>query len=158
MQGSCSRGTRIRTRTNGFGDRYSTVKLYPCICTYILIVSRAHRARDRTFKTAAENTPFIDLGYGQALGRLVAVRCVRCRTCTPALSTSSSSRGLTSLKGMGGLVLGGASRLDAFSVYPVRTWLPSGALGGAAGTPAVRPSRSSRTEDSSPQASCARAG
>ena len=61
-------------------------------------------------------------------------------------------------KRMGGLVLGGASRLDAFSVYPVRTWLPSGALGSAAGTPAVRPSRSSRTEDSSPQASCARAG
>ena len=29
-----SRGTRIRTRTSGFGDRYSTIKLYP----YITIV------------------------------------------------------------------------------------------------------------------------
>ena len=37
-------------------------------------------------------------------------------TSTPALSTSSSSRGLTLT--MGYLILRGASRLDAFSVYP----------------------------------------
>ena len=43
-------------------------------------------------------------------------------TSTPALSTSSSSRGLTLT--MGYLILRGASRLDAFSVYPVPTWLP----------------------------------
>ena len=44
-------------------------------------------------------------------------------TSTSALSTSSSSRGFTSLR-MGYLILRGASRLDAFSVYPVPTWLP----------------------------------
>ena len=59
---------------------------------------------------------------------------------------------------MGHLILRGASRLDAFSVYPFRTWLPCHALGSTTGTPAVRPSRSSRTKDSSSQISCARAG
>ena len=60
--------------------------------------------------------------------------------------------------GMGHLILRGASRLDAFSVYPFQTWLPGHAPGGTTGTPEVRPSRSSRTEDSSSQISCARAG
>ena len=59
---------------------------------------------------------------------------------------------------MGYLILRGASRLDAFSVYPFRTWLPCHAAGTATGTPAVRPSRSSRTKDSSSQISSARAG
>ena len=59
---------------------------------------------------------------------------------------------------MGYLILRGASRLDAFSVYPFRTWLPCCALGSATGTPAVRPSRSSRTKDSSSQISYAHAG
>ena len=59
---------------------------------------------------------------------------------------------------MGYLILRGASRLDAFSVYPFQTWLPGRALGSATGTPEVRPSRSSRTKDSSSQISCARAG
>src|SRR5690606_2489691 len=62
------------------------------------------------------------------------------------------------LRAMGNLILRGASRLDAFSAYPVRTWLPSDAPGGTTGTPAVRPSRSSRTKDSSSQISCARDG
>ena len=59
---------------------------------------------------------------------------------------------------MGYLISGWASRLDAFSVYPFRTWLPGCAIGMAAGAPAVRPARSSRTKASSPQISCARAG
>ena len=58
--------------------------------------------------------------------------------------------------GMGELILGGVSRLDAFSVYLVRTWLPSYALGSTTGAPEVRPSRSSRTKDSSLQFSFAR--
>ena len=56
------------------------------------------------------------------------------------------------------LILRGASRLDAFSVYPFRTWLPCRAFGNTTGTPAVRPSRSSRTKDSSSQISYACAG
>ncbi len=55
----------------------------------------------------------------------------------------------------GYLILRGASRLDAFSAYPFRTWLPSNAPGGTTGTLEVRPSRSSRTRDRSSQVSCA---
>ena len=59
---------------------------------------------------------------------------------------------------MGYLILRGASRLDAFSVYPFRAWLPGYRLGSLTGAPAARPSRSSRTKDSSSQISSARAG
>ena len=59
---------------------------------------------------------------------------------------------------MGVLILRGASRLDAFSVYPVQTWLPGREFSNSTGTPAVRPSRSSRTKDSSSQISYAHAG
>jgi len=55
----------------------------------------------------------------------------------------------------GDLILGSASRLDAFSGYPVATWLPCAAPGGTTGTPEVTPSRSSRTRDRSPQVSYA---
>ena len=59
---------------------------------------------------------------------------------------------------MGYLILRGASRLDAFSVYPCRTWLLCHALDRTTDTPAVRPPRSSRTKGSSSQISYARAG
>ena len=68
------------------------------------------------------------------------------------------SKGTYFLIGMGDLILGGASRLDAFSVYPFRAWLPGYALGSPAGAPAARPARSSRTKASSLQISCAHAG
>ena len=51
-----------------------------------------------------------------------------------------------------------ASRLYAFSVYPVRTSLPSYAFGKTTVAPEVRPSRSSRTRDSSCHDSCAHDG
>ena len=59
---------------------------------------------------------------------------------------------------MGYLILRGASRLDAFSVYPFRTRLLGSAVDTTTDTPAVRPSRSSRTKDSSSQISFAHAG
>ena len=59
---------------------------------------------------------------------------------------------------MGYLILRGASRLDAFSVYPVPAWLPGYAFGNTTGTPEVSPPRSSRTKGSSSQISSARAG
>ena len=59
---------------------------------------------------------------------------------------------------MGYLILRGASRLDAFSVYPFQTWLLCYAFGNATDTPAVRPPRSSRTKGSSSQISYAHAG
>src|SRR4029450_4662223 len=84
------------------------------------------------------------------IGQLVLVSYTRCRASTPSLSTSWSTRALG-----GELVLRGASHLDAFSGYPFRTWLPCSAAGATTGTPEVRPSRSSRTEDSSSQFSSA---
>ena len=68
------------------------------------------------------------------------------------------SQGSYLLIATGYLILGGASRLDAFSVYPGQTWLLCHALGSATDTPAVRPPRSSRTKGSSPQISYAHAG
>ena len=59
---------------------------------------------------------------------------------------------------MGYLILRGASRLDAFSVYPVPAWLLCYAFGKTTDRPAASPSRSSRTKDSSSQISCAHAG
>src|SRR4029077_14429234 len=59
---------------------------------------------------------------------------------------------------VGDLILEWASHLDAFSAYPIRTWLPSDALGRTTGALAVRPTRSSRTKVSSPQISCAHSG
>ena len=94
---------------------------------------------------------------GQALTRLVTVSSMHCPISTSALSTSSSSRGFTSLR-MGYLILRGASRLDAFSVYPFRAWLLGRRLGSLTDAPAARPSRSSRTKDSSSQISYAHAG
>ena len=95
--------------------------------------------------------------FGQALDLLVTVSYMCYHTSTSALSTSSSSRGLTGLL-QGYLILRGASRLDAFSVYPFQTWLPCYAIGMTTGEPAVRPARSSRTKASSFQISYAHAG
>ena len=100
--------------------------------------------------------PFLFSALGQALDLLVTVSYIRYRTSTSVLSTSCSLRGLR--LATGDLILRGASRLDAFSVYPVRTWLLCHALGNTTDTPAVRPPRSSRTKGSSSQISCARAG
>src|SRR5579859_2630256 len=47
--------------------------------------------------------------------------------------------------GPGTLILGSASRLDAFSASPCATWLSGGGGGPPTGTPAVAPLRSSRT-------------
>ena len=86
-----------------------------------------------------------------AFGPLVPLGSTRRRAPTCGLSTWSSP---TALKG--GLISGRASRLDALSAYPVRTRLPGCAPGGTTGTPLVRPTRSSRTKVSAPQASNAR--
>ena len=69
---------------------------------------------------------------------------------TCALSTSSSATTLS-----GDLILGRASHLDAFSAYPIPTWIPGNAPGGTTGKPEVGPTRSSRTSVKAPQISCA---
>ena len=78
--------------------------------------------------------------------QLVPVSFIHYCTSTPGLSTWWSSTVLMRI-----LVSRGASRLDAFSGYPVRTWLPGGAAGATTGTLEVRPPRSSRTKGSSSQ-------
>ena len=57
---------------------------------------------------------------------------------------------------VGDLILRLASRVDAFSAYPSRTWVSSRVSGDTTGTRAVRPARCSRTRDRSSQISCAR--
>jgi hypothetical protein len=91
-------------------------------------------------------------------GLLVPLGSTHCCAYTCGLSTSWSPTALEGAFAPRDLILGVASRLDAFSVSPFRTWLPGDAAGATAGTPGVRPSRSSRTKDRFPQVSCAHTG
>ncbi len=59
---------------------------------------------------------------------------------------------------VGDLISRKASRLDAFSAYPFRRSLTSRALGRTTGARELRPSRSSRTRDSTSQISNAHRG
>jgi len=68
------------------------------------------------------------------------------------------SRPFRELKAPGGFISGGASHLDAFSGYRHRPSLPGAAPGGATGTRAGRPTRSSRTRVRTPQPSNAHSG
>src|SRR5256885_401434 len=68
------------------------------------------------------------------------------------------SHGSYSLWGMGSLISRWASRLDAFSGYPIQTWLISSAVGTTTDTPEVCSLRSSRTRSDSSQASSAHGG
>ena len=79
-----------------------------------------------------------------------SARLCRHRLCTCALSTSSSATALH-----GNPILRPASRLDAFSAYPIPTRIPGGAPGGTTGKPEVGPARSSRTSARAAQISCA---
>ena len=101
---------------------------------------------------------FLTLSYllGYALDRLVTVSSMHYCTSTSALSTLSSSRGLTTYVGIshleGGFTLRCLQRLSrpGLATLPC-TWY-------ATDTPAASPSRSSRTKDSSSQISYAHAG
>ena len=95
---------------------------------------------------------------GQVLGLLVPVGCAPRGASTSGLSTQSSGWGPYPIVWVGYLIWKQASRLDAFSGYPFRTWPTSRAPGGTTGTPEVRPSRSSRTRDSPSQVSNAHGG
>ena len=93
-------------------------------------------------------------GSGWSSGWLLGpVGCDGRPSCTPGLSTWSSSRSLHGQLANGNLVSEGASRLDAFSAYPFPTWLPDDAPSGTAGTPEVGPPQSSRTRGDPSQVS-----
>ena len=100
--------------------------------------------------------PAVFLRFGQALDRLVTVSSMCCHTSTSALSTLSSSRGLTTCVGIshleGGFTLRCLQRLSLPDLATLPCRWPT------ADTPVIRPSRSSRTKDSSSQISYAHAG
>src|SRR5918911_4481995 len=102
---------------------------------------------------AAGERARVRCSLAQALGRLGPLSCTRCRACTCGPCYPVVCRGPYSLWGMGGVILGGASRLDAVSASPCRAWLPGDAPGGTTRAPAARPPRSSRTGGGAPQTS-----
>jgi hypothetical protein len=91
----------------------------------------------------------VGLGYrlNQAFDRLVSSSYMRYRTSTDDLSPCSL-QGVSHACAPGIFFLRWVSRLDAFSVYPVRTSLPCYAVGTTTVAPEVRPFRSSRTRNS----------
>ena len=101
-------------------------------------------------------TSYLSTLLGYALDLLVTVSSMCYHTSTSVLSTSSSSRGLTTFVGIshleGGFTLRCLQRLSrpGLATLPC-TWY-------ATDTPAASPSRSSRTKDSSSQISYAHAG
>ena len=93
----------------------------------------------------------------QALDRLVLTT-FRITALTASTYQPCRLQGVLLAYAMGYLFLRGASRLDAFSVYPVRTSLPCYAVGTTTVAPEVRPLRSSRTRSSSSHVSYAHDG
>ena len=163
-----NRGRGIRTPMNGFGDRHTAVVWLPFIQFKLIFLynNRAKYFRIRsiclqnyTLKISfhLSHIFFPDLPSGHALDRLVTVSSMHHCTSTSALSTSSSSRGLTSLcygKSYleGGFTLRCLQRLSLPNLATLPWyWLPTD-------TPEASPSRSSRTKDSSSQISYAHAG
>ncbi len=86
-------------------------------------------------------------------GRLNTSRCVHLRPINLVVY-----QGPYPVNPVGDLISRTASRLDAFSAYPFRRSPTSHAPGGTTGTRELRPSRSSRTRDSSSQISYAHDG
>src|SRR3954454_16815966 len=86
-------------------------------------------------------------------GRLNTLPCVHLRPINVVVY-----QGPYPVNPVGDLISRRVSRLDAFSAYLFRRSLTSRAPGGTTGTRELRPSRSSRTRDSSPQISYAHGG
>ena len=93
----------------------------------------------------------------QALDLLVLTSS-RITAFTPSTYQPCCLQGVLPAYAVGYLFSRGASRLDAFSVYPVRTSLPCYAVGTTTVAPEVRPFRSSRTRNSSSHVSYAHDG
>ena len=89
----------------------------------------------------------LDIDKFQAFDRLVSSSSMRYRTSTDDLSPCRL-QGVSHACAPGIFFLRWVSRLDAFSVYPVRTSLPCYAVGTTTVAPEVRPFRSSRTRNS----------
>ena len=105
------------------------------------------------FSRSFKHSLFLD----QALDRLVLTSS-RITAFTPSTYQPCCLQGVLPACAVGYLFSRGASRLDAFSVYPVRTSLPCYAVGTTTVAPEVRPFRSSRTRNSSSHVSYAHDG
>src|SRR5574338_974203 len=110
--------------------------------------------------SAVENfSPAVKLGVVKPHGRLGPLRSeVIAHRPRAAYRRRRLRRPFRRLEASGGFILGGASHLDAFSGYRHRPSLPGAAPGGATGTRAGRPTRSSRTRVRTPQPSNAHSG
>ena len=107
--------------------------------------------------THPPHTSYLSVLRDQALDRLVLASS-HITVLTPPTYLPCSLHGVLLPFGMAYLFLRSVSRLDAFSVYPIRTSLPSYAVGTTTVAPEVRPFRSSRTRNSSSHVSCAHDG
>src|SRR5439155_2736752 len=111
------------------------------------------RALERARAIAREQGEKIPSPRPISTGRLNTLPCVHLRPINLVVY-----QGPYPVIPVGDLVSRKASRLDAFSAYPFRRSPTSRALGRTTGTRELRPSRSSRTRDSSSQVSYAHGG
>jgi hypothetical protein len=105
---------RVRNGSGCFPFAVAAATLWSCVAGVVAVSPEPHSGRVACLQDVA-------VGVCQALGRLVPVSCTPCGASTSGLSTQSSGWGPYPLVVVGGLVLRGASRLDAFSGYPFRT-------------------------------------
>jgi hypothetical protein len=135
--------------------------------TFVHTSSSAHSCFQLVHHQSTHHVVFTNIPYprkhlllrttGLSPRPLVLVSCTHYCASTSSLSNWWSPSGLTPFQ-MGSLILRWASHLDAFSGYPLRSSLPSPAVGTTTGTRALRPPRSSRTRGSSPQTPNAHSG
>ena len=134
-----------------------------CVSSNLPGTSRAARlARARPVASPRRRCSTTRPERQQAVRPLGRSGCTCYQASTDRLSTRCSAWGLVSShrneERRGRLILGAASRLDAFSASPFSTWRSSRGMGIPTGTLAVEPSRSSRTGDDCPQSSYAHDG
>ena len=142
---------KSRLMRRGFGEIF----LFEIFLFRRFVPSKPHTGRCGQFllSRSFKHSLFLD----QALDRLVLTSS-RITAFTPSTYQPCCLQGVLPAYAVGYLFSRGASRLDAFSVYPVRTSLPCYAVGTTTVAPEVRPFRSSRTRNSSSHVSYAHDG
>ena len=135
----CSEWERVFPRRNCHRKPMSNCR---CVCGSLKRLQSEHEQRRKIPSPRPIST-----------GRLNTSPCVHLRPINLVVY-----QGPYPVNPVGDLISRQASRLDAFSAYPFRRSPTSRALGRTTGTRELRPSRSSRTRDSSPQISYARRG
>ena len=134
----------VFTSVFGMGTGVSPPRLPPETCQNLVVLRGLHSEHELT--KIPSPRPI-------STGRLNTSPCVHLRPINLVVF-----QGPYPVNPVGDLISRKFSRLDAFSAYPFRRSPTSRAPGGTTGTRELRPSRSSRTRDSSPQISYARTG